>query len=110
MQDILGESLRKLRQIRIRRTRMIAILLLLSFVVSLDVFWVLRQPGLTLAGDADCRVVEHTHDDGCNALWQNQHQQQQGRYQKRSRNYSGFHYLYSSEAAVSPVIFRNSLI
>lgn len=65
MQDILGESLRKLRKIRVRKTRMIAILLVLSLVVSLDVFWWLRQPGLTLAGDADCGVVEHTHDEGC---------------------------------------------
>ena len=65
MQDILDEGLRKLRKIRIRKTRMIAILLVLSLVVSLDVFWVLRQPGLTLAGDADCKIVEHTHDEVC---------------------------------------------
>ena len=65
MQDILGESLRKLKKIRVRKTRMIAILLVLSLVVSLDVFWWLRQPGLTLAGDADCRITEHTHDDLC---------------------------------------------
>lgn len=65
MQDILGESLRKLRKIRIRKTRMIAIALVLSFVVSLDVFWWMRQPGLTLAGDADCGVIEHTHDETC---------------------------------------------
>ncbi len=65
MQDILGESLRKLRKIRVRKTRMIAILLVLSLVVSLDVFWWLRQPGLTLAGDADCGITEHTHDEEC---------------------------------------------
>ncbi len=65
MQDILDENLRKLRKIRIRKKRMIAILLVLSLVVSMDVFWVLRQPGLTLAGDADCRIIEHTHDEVC---------------------------------------------
>ena len=65
MRDILGESLRKLRKIRVRKTRMIAILLVLSLVVSMDVFWWLRQPGLTLAGDADCGITEHTHDAGC---------------------------------------------
>lgn len=65
MQDVLGESLRKLRKIRVRKTRMIAILLVLSLVVSFDVFWWLRQPGLTLAGDADCGIIEHTHDEGC---------------------------------------------
>ena len=65
MQDILGESLRKLKKIRVRKTRMIAILLVLSLVVSLDVFWWLRQPGLALAGDADCGIVEHTHSEKC---------------------------------------------
>lgn len=44
---------------------MITMLLVLSLIVSLDVFWVLRQPGLTLAGDADCKITEHTHDDIC---------------------------------------------
>ena len=44
---------------------MIAILLVLSLIVSFDVFWWLRQPGLTLAGDADCGITEHTHDEEC---------------------------------------------
>ena len=65
MQDILGISLKKLRKIRSRRMRMLAIVLVLSLIVSLDVFWALRQPGLTLAGDADCKIVEHTHDEAC---------------------------------------------
>ena len=65
MQDILSESLKKLKKKRVRRTRMISILLVLSFVVSLDVFWFLRQPGLTLAGDADCGITEHTHTWSC---------------------------------------------
>lgn len=65
MQDILAESLKRLKQTRVRRMRMIAILLVLSLVVSMDVFWVLRQPGMTLAGDADCRITEHTHDAVC---------------------------------------------
>ena len=65
MQDILSESLMKLKKKRVRRTRMLAILLVLSLVVSLDVFWSLRQPGLTLAGNADCGITEHTHDKSC---------------------------------------------
>jgi hypothetical protein len=65
MQDILSESLTKSKKKRVRKTRMIAILLALSLVVSLNVFWRLRQPGLTLAGDADCEIIEHTHDEGC---------------------------------------------
>ena len=44
---------------------MTVILLVLSLAVSLDVFWLLRQPGLTLAGDADCRITEHSHDEAC---------------------------------------------
>ena len=65
MQDILSEALKKLKKRRARRTRMLAVLLALSLVVSLDVFWSLRQPGLTLAGNADCLIVEHTHDVSC---------------------------------------------
>ena len=65
MQDILSESLKKLKKKRVRRMRILAILLILSLVVSLDVFWSLRQPGLTLAGDADCGITEHTHDESC---------------------------------------------
>lgn len=67
MKDILGEKLRKLRKIKIRKSRMIAVLLVLSLIVSFDVFWWLRQPGLTLAGDADCGITEHTHDEHCHS-------------------------------------------
>ena len=65
MQDILDESLIKIRNNRVRKTRTVIILFVLSLIVSLDVFWCLRQPGLTLAGDADCKIVEHSHDDIC---------------------------------------------
>ena len=65
MQDILGASLRRLKKVRVRRKRMVSVLLILSLVVSLDVFWLLRQPGLTLAGDADCGILEHTHGESC---------------------------------------------
>ena len=65
MQDILGESLKRLYRKRVRKMRMVAILLVLSLLVSLDVFWTMRQPGLTLAGDADCNITEHNHDENC---------------------------------------------
>ena len=65
MQDILGESLKVLKKIRVRRTRMFTILLILSLIVSVNVCWAMRQPGLTLAGDGDCGIVEHTHDEDC---------------------------------------------
>ena len=44
---------------------MTVLVLVLSLAVMLDVFWMLRQPGLTLAGDGDCRITEHTHDEAC---------------------------------------------
>ena len=65
MQDILSVSLKKIREKRAKQKRLISILLILSLVVSLDVFWFLRQPGLTLAGNADCGIVEHIHDAEC---------------------------------------------
>ena len=65
MQDVLGESLQRLKRGRRMRMRMLALLLVLSLLVSFDVFWTLRQPGLTLAGDADCHITEHTHDANC---------------------------------------------
>lgn len=65
MQDILGESLRRLKLRRKRRMRTIAVVLVLSLLVSTDVFWMLRQPGWTLAGDADCKITEHTHTALC---------------------------------------------
>ena len=68
MRDTLGESLKRLKRTKHHNRRWTALLLILSIVVSLDVFWVLRQPGLTLAGDASCGILEHTHDDTCGQL------------------------------------------
>ena len=66
MHTLLNEDLvRELRKRRTRRIRLIAVVLVLSLLVSLDVFWALRQPGLTLAGDAECKITEHTHSDQC---------------------------------------------
>ena len=65
MQSILWDSIKRVRLARARRMRMTAIVLALSLIVSLDVFWVLRQPGWTLAGDADCMITEHSHDELC---------------------------------------------
>ena len=65
MPDILSEALQKLHRRRTRKLRLLSILLVLSLLVSLDVFWTLRQPGLTLAGNADCGMTEHTHSDAC---------------------------------------------
>ena len=65
MRDTLGESLSKLKIAQKRRNRIIAVLLVLSLIVTMDVFWVLRKPGLTLAGDAACGITEHTHSEAC---------------------------------------------
>ncbi|MBR5520268.1 MAG: hypothetical protein IKU55_06075 [Clostridia bacterium] len=65
MPNTLGASLRNLKWVKTQKNRMVAILLVLSLLVSLDVFWALRQPGLTLAGDASCGILEHTHDEDC---------------------------------------------
>ena len=57
MRDALGESLKKLKWIKVRKNRMVPVLLLLSLLVVLDVFWTMRQPGLALAGDAAKQMV-----------------------------------------------------
>ena len=65
MRDTLFISLKNLKLLRSWKKRTLALLLALSLLVTLDVFWVLRQPGLTLAGDADCGIQEHAHTDEC---------------------------------------------
>lgn len=65
MRSSLGESLKNLMWVKTRRSRMSAVAFVLSVVVSLNVFFALRQPGLTLAGDASCGILEHSHDDAC---------------------------------------------
>ena len=65
MRDTLGESLKWLKGSRRRKKRISTALMLLSLLVVLDVFWILRQPALTQAGDAACGIVEHSHNEGC---------------------------------------------
>ena len=65
MRDTLAESLKLIKKSKTRKNRIVSLLLVLSLIVSLDVFWILRQPGVTLAGDADCGIVEHIHDAEC---------------------------------------------
>lgn len=48
-----------------RRFRLVAVLLVLSVAVSSVVLFEMRQPALTLAGDAHCGMKEHTHTDAC---------------------------------------------
>ena len=65
MRDTLGDILRNLNWFHKRKSFMSVALILLSLVVVVDVFWALRQPGLTKAGDATCGILEHTHDEAC---------------------------------------------
>ena len=65
MHDTLSESLQKLQNDKRRFFRLTTFLLVFSVIVSLWVFWVLRRPGITLVGDADCRIEEHTHSEEC---------------------------------------------
>lgn len=65
LHDTLKESLSNLLSGRIRHRRMLAVLLVLSLVVSGNVFWVLRQTGVTMAGTAACGIEEHGHTDEC---------------------------------------------
>ena len=41
------------------------IILVLSVFVSADVFLALRETGITMAGNASCGILEHSHDDSC---------------------------------------------
>ncbi|MBE6707907.1 MAG: Cna B-type domain-containing protein [Ruminococcaceae bacterium] len=41
------------------------VVICLSLVVSLGVFWYLKLTGITLAGDAFCGKAEHTHSEEC---------------------------------------------
>lgn len=65
MRDILDASLKRLKKSKQQKNYISLVLMALSLVVVLDVFWTLRQPALTQAGDATCGIVEHTHDDAC---------------------------------------------
>ena len=67
MRNPLDIGLKNIKWIRIRKGRMSVALLILSLIATFNVFWFLRQPGLTLAGDATCGILEHTHDEACGA-------------------------------------------
>lgn len=59
------ELIQKKKSHHIKRQRATSILLVLSLLVTSSVFYNLRLTGITLAGDAHCGIVEHTHNDNC---------------------------------------------
>lgn len=65
MLNTLNDCIRTAKRDKKNKTRGLAVLLVLSFIVSLYVFIGLRQPGLTLAGTATCGQEEHTHGEEC---------------------------------------------
>lgn len=65
MRDTLNETLKKLRSGKIRHLRITAVILILSLIVTTDVFWAMRKTGITMVGDASCGIEEHKHDEEC---------------------------------------------
>ena len=47
------------------RKRSAALFLAVSFVLSGNVFWTLRNTGVALADEYTCGLTEHTHSDEC---------------------------------------------
>ena len=65
LRNTLKNYLRIVEKNKRYRIRGVSVLLILSLIVSVNVFWGLRQTGLTLAGTAACGYEEHTHSDEC---------------------------------------------
>lgn len=65
VRDTLSESLQNFKKFKKQKIWLTVILTVLSLAVSVEVFWILRQPGWTLAGDADCGIREHSHNEEC---------------------------------------------
>ena len=65
LRNTLKNYLRIVEKNKRYRIRGVSLLLVLSLIVSVNVFWGLRQTGLTLAGTAACGYEEHTHSDEC---------------------------------------------
>ena len=65
LRNTLKDFLRKAKINRKYKIRTLSVLMILSLVVTGNVFWMLRQTGLTLAGDAMCGCEEHQHSEEC---------------------------------------------
>lgn len=65
MHNTLSDCLGAVKKNKRFRISSITVLLVLSLLVSANVFWGLKQTGLTLAGTAACGYEEHTHSDEC---------------------------------------------
>lgn len=65
MQEKSKEYLKKLNVNEHAHKTLAKVIICLSFVVVLSVFWSLKLTGITLAGDAHCGRVEHEHSAEC---------------------------------------------
>ena len=68
MKNAFDISLENLTWLRNRKKRFSSALRILSLLVVFSVFWFMKQPGLTLVGDASCGYIEHRHDEECKTL------------------------------------------
>lgn len=65
MRDKTDAYLVKLNKSNMIRSNARQIILLLSFLVVLSVFWGLKLTGITMAGEAFCGQEEHVHNEEC---------------------------------------------
>lgn len=65
MSVISDEYLKAHKEARMKHRKLAAVLLVLSVVIVLVVFWQLKLIGITMTGDAFCGIDEHTHTDTC---------------------------------------------
>ena len=68
MKNVFEISVENLTWLRTRKKRFSSALRILSLLVVINVFWVMKQPGLTLVGDASCGYIEHRHNEDCNTV------------------------------------------
>lgn len=65
MNDTLSQQLNNLKRKRKEKSRVTAVLIILSLIVVIAVTWQLRLTGKTLVGDAYCGIEEHVHSEEC---------------------------------------------
>ena len=65
MQDKSNDYLKKVNNSKRTNNVLAKVVVCLSFVVILSVFWGLKLTGITLAGDAHCGQSEHIHSEEC---------------------------------------------
>lgn len=65
MQTMIDDSIQRANKSRIIRQKLLFVLISLSLVVALGVFWWLKLVGITMTDQAFCGLEEHTHTEEC---------------------------------------------